>query len=141
MPGLQEAPENMLFCPTKLCHLSTAACPAENRDEACDQQVAKVMPRVVCTRIGDVIEGGEENVRAGNGLRKGASPPRNPSPRKPQEPSDQAKSQTRFPCGFLQDRPDKANERVIKIIMFKGIAANDPRPPIVFFSVRACPQP
>jgi hypothetical protein len=53
MHGLQEAPENMLFCPTKICHLSIAACPAQNRDKACDLQVAKVMPRVVCTRIAD----------------------------------------------------------------------------------------
>jgi hypothetical protein len=62
MLELQEAPENMLFCPTEVCHLGTAGCPAENRDEANDQQLAKVVARIVGTRIGDVIEGGKEDV-------------------------------------------------------------------------------
>ena len=76
MPELQEVSENMLFCPTEVCHLGTVCCPAENRDEAYDQQFAKVVARVVGTRIGDVIEGGEENVHAGNGLQKGDPHPR-----------------------------------------------------------------
>ena len=76
MLELQEAPENMLFCPTEVCHLGTAGCPAENRDEANDQQLAKVVARIVGTRIGDVIEGGKEDVHAGNGLQKVDPSPR-----------------------------------------------------------------
>ena len=71
MRELQEASENMLFCPTEVCHPGTTGRPAECRDEAHDQQFAKVVTRGISTRIGDVIEGGAENVDAGNGLRKG----------------------------------------------------------------------
>jgi hypothetical protein len=49
----------MLFCPTKVWHLSTAGSPAENRDETHDQKFTKVVTRVVGTRVGDVIEGGK----------------------------------------------------------------------------------
>jgi hypothetical protein len=66
----------MLFCPTEVCHLGAAGCPAENCDKSYDQQFAKVVPRVVSTRIGDVIEGGEKDVHAGNGLQKGDPRPR-----------------------------------------------------------------
>ena len=71
MPELQEASENMFFCATEVRHLGTAGRPAEHRDETHDQQLAKVVTRVVGPRIGDVFEGGEENVHAGNGLQKG----------------------------------------------------------------------
>ncbi len=76
MPELQEVPENMLFCPTEVCHLGTAGRPAEHCDKAHDQQFAKVLPRVVGAGIGDVIEGGEEDVHAGKGLQKGDPRPR-----------------------------------------------------------------
>ena len=76
MLELQEAPENMLFCLAEVCHLGTTGRPAEHRDKPHDQQLAKVVTRVVSSRIGDVIEGGEENVHAGNGLQKGDPRPR-----------------------------------------------------------------
>ena len=76
MPELQEAPENIRFCPTETCHPGTAGRPAENCDKAYDQQFAKVVPRVVGAGIGDVIEGGEEDIHAGNGLQKGDPHPR-----------------------------------------------------------------
>ena len=46
MLELQELPENMLFCATETCHLGTAGRPAEPC-EACDQQFAQLMSRVV----------------------------------------------------------------------------------------------
>jgi hypothetical protein len=76
MPELQEVSENMFFCATEVCHPGTAGRPAENCDKACDQQFAKVVPRVVGTGIWDVIEGGEEDIHVGNGLRKGDPHPR-----------------------------------------------------------------
>ena len=76
MPGFQEVSENMLLCSPEVCHLSTTGCPAENCDKAYDQKFAKVMPRVVSTRIGDVIKGGKEDVHAGNRLQKGDRSPR-----------------------------------------------------------------
>ena len=66
----------MLFCATEVCHLGTAGRPAEHRDEAYDQQFAKVVPRVVGAGIGDVIEGGEEDIHVGNGPQKGDPHPR-----------------------------------------------------------------
>ena len=50
--------------------------PSEHRDEAYDQQFAKVVPRPVGAGIGDVIEGGEEDIHTGNGLQKGDPHPR-----------------------------------------------------------------
>ena len=76
MPELQEVSEKMFFCATEVCHLGTAGRPAENCDKAYDQQFAKVVPRVVGAGIGDVIEGGEENIHVGNGLQKGGPHPR-----------------------------------------------------------------
>jgi hypothetical protein len=64
MPELQEVSENMLFCATEVCHLGTAGRPAENCDKPYDQPFAKVVPRVVSTRIADVIEAGEKDVHA-----------------------------------------------------------------------------
>ena len=72
----QEAAQNRLFCPTEVCHIGTTGRSAEHRDKACDQQFAKVMSRVVSPGIGDVIEGGKENVHVGNGLHKGDPRPR-----------------------------------------------------------------
>ncbi|WP_158515001.1 hypothetical protein [Nioella nitratireducens] len=48
----------------------------EHRDEANDQQFAKIVTRVVSSGIGDVIESGEEDNHAGNGLQKGDPHPR-----------------------------------------------------------------
>ena len=76
MPELQEVPENMLFCATEVCHLGTAGRPAEPCCEAHDQQFAKVVLRVVGPGVGDVIEGGKEDVHAGNGLQNGDPRPR-----------------------------------------------------------------
>ena len=76
MPEFQEVSENMLFCPTEVRHLGTIRRPAEHRDEAYDQQFAKVVTRVVGPGIGDVIEGGEEDIHVGNGLQKGDPHPR-----------------------------------------------------------------
>ena len=103
MLELQEAPENMLLCPTEVRHLGTTGRPAEHRDKAHDQKFAKVMTRVVGPGIGDVIEGGEEDIHAGNGLQEGRSPLQNPSPRKPQDPSGKVSFQTRFPCHRIID--------------------------------------
>ena len=76
MPEFQEVSENMLFCATKVRHLGTAGRPTEHRDEAYDQQFAKVVARVVGAGIGDLIEGGEEDIHVGNGLQKGDPQPR-----------------------------------------------------------------
>jgi hypothetical protein len=76
LPELQEVSENMFFCATEVCHPGTAGRPAENCDKAYDQQVAKVVPRVVGTRIRDVIEGGEEDIHVRAGLQKGDPHPR-----------------------------------------------------------------
>ena len=76
MPEFQEVPENMLLCSPEVRHLGTAGRPTEHRNEAHDQKFTKVVTRVVGPRIGDVIEGGEENVHAGNGLQKGDRRPR-----------------------------------------------------------------
>ena len=76
MPEFQEVSENMLFCPPEVRHLGTIRRPAEHRDEAYDQQFAKVVTRVVGPGIGDVMEGGEEDIHVGNGLQKGDPHPR-----------------------------------------------------------------
>ena len=76
MPELQEVPENMLFYPAEACHPGTAGRPAENCCEAHDQPFAKVVTRGVGPGIGDVIEGGEEAVHAGNRLQNGDPHPR-----------------------------------------------------------------
>ena len=76
MLELQEASENMLFCPTEVRHLGTTGCPAEPCCKAHDQEFAKLVTRVAGSGIGDVIESGEENVHAGNGLQKGDPRPR-----------------------------------------------------------------
>ena len=76
IPELQEVSEKMFFCSTKVCHLGTAGRPAENCDKAYGQQFAKVVPRVVGTGIGDVIEGGEEDIHVGNEIQKDDPHPR-----------------------------------------------------------------
>ncbi len=76
MPELQEASENMLFCPAEVCHLGTAGRSAEHGDKAHDKQFAKVVTRVVGPGIGDVVDGDEKGVHAGNGLQKGDPHPR-----------------------------------------------------------------
>ncbi len=76
MPEFQEVSENMLFYAIKVRHLGTAGRPAEHRDGANDQQFAKVVARVVGAGIGDLIEGGEEDIHVGNGLQKGDPHPR-----------------------------------------------------------------
>ena len=72
----QEVPENMLFCPAEVRHFGTTGRPTKHRDKPHDQQFAKVMPRVVGPGVGDVIEGGEKEIHAGNGLQKGDPHPR-----------------------------------------------------------------
>jgi|GEM_PF-4994841 len=76
MPELQEAPENMLFCSPERCHLGAGDREAEHGDKAHDKQFAKVVTRVVGPGIGDVVEGGEKDVHAGNGLQKDDPHPR-----------------------------------------------------------------
>jgi hypothetical protein len=76
MPELQEAPENMLFCSPEGCHLGAVGREAEHGDKAHDKQFAKVVTRVVGPGIGDVVEGGEKDVHAGNGLQKDDPHPR-----------------------------------------------------------------
>ena len=73
MPELQEASENMLFCSPEGCHLGATGRPAEHRDEGHDKHFAKVVTRVVSPGIGHLVECGEKDVHAGNGLQKGVS--------------------------------------------------------------------
>jgi hypothetical protein len=54
--------------------------PAAHRDKTRDQQFAKVVTRVVGPGIGDVVEGGKENVHEGSAFRKEQFPPKNPFP-------------------------------------------------------------
>jgi len=97
MPEFKEAPENMLLCPAEGCNFGAVCCSAEHRDEGHHKQFAQVVTRIVCPGIGHLVEGGKKDLHAGNGLQKGVSMPRNPSSPKPQDPSDQVRSQTRFP--------------------------------------------
>ena len=85
MPELQESPENMLFCSAEGYHPGTAGRPAEHGDKAHDRQFAKVVTRVGSPRIGDVVEGGQEDVHRGKKLRRGDPGPRihPPDNRKP----------------------------------------------------------
>ena len=66
----------MLFCSPEGCHLGAVGCTAEHGNKAHDQQFAKVVTRAVGPGIGDVVEGGEKDVHAGNGLQKGDPHPR-----------------------------------------------------------------
>ena len=68
MLEIQEAPENMHLCSPETRHLGTIDSPAEPGCETHDQQFAKHVTRGVGPGIRDVIEGGEEDVHAGNGL-------------------------------------------------------------------------
>lgn len=69
MPELQEVPEEAFFRAAKGRHLGAGRRAAEHRDEGDDEQLAKVVARIVGAGIGDVIEGGEEDVHGGSGLR------------------------------------------------------------------------
>jgi hypothetical protein len=66
----------MLFCPAEGCHLGAVGCSAEHSNKAHDQQFAKVVTCIVSPGIGNLVEGGEKDVHAGNGLQKGVSRPR-----------------------------------------------------------------
>jgi len=66
----------MLFCPAKVRHLGASGRPAERRDEGHHKQFTQVVARIVGPGIGNVIEGSEKDVHAGNGLQKGVSRPR-----------------------------------------------------------------
>lgn len=68
MPELQETPKNTLICSPEVGHLSTVGRIAQDNDESHDQRFTKVVTRVVSTRIGNGLEGGEEDVQVRNGL-------------------------------------------------------------------------
>ena len=76
MLEFREAPKNMLLCPAEVCHLGATGRPAEHRDEGHHKQCAEVGTRIVCPGIGHLVESGNKDVHAGNGLRKSVSCPR-----------------------------------------------------------------
>jgi len=65
---LQKVFENALFCATEGSHLSAGRRPAEHRNECGHEKLAKNMPGVLDSWVGDVIEGGKEDVHGGDGL-------------------------------------------------------------------------
>ena len=86
MLEFKEASENMLFCPVERCYFGAVGCSAEHGNKADDQQFAQVVPHLVCPGIGGVVEGGEKDVHAGNGLQKSVSRPRIHLPENRQTP-------------------------------------------------------
>ena len=74
MLELEEVSENAFFRPTESCHLGTRRRAAEHRHERDDEQLAEVMSGVLGAGIGDVLEGGQEQVHGVDGL-PGTSPP------------------------------------------------------------------
>jgi len=73
MPDLQEAFENMLFCPAEGCQLSTVCCSAKHSNKGHHKQFAKVVTRIVSPGIGHLVEGGKKEVHAGSRLQKSVS--------------------------------------------------------------------
>ena len=71
---LEEVSENAFLCTPEGCHLGAGGCAAKDRHKGDDEQLAKVMSRVLGAGIGDVFEGGQEQMHDGDGLRR-KSPP------------------------------------------------------------------
>ena len=70
MLQLQEVPEKTFFCSPKRRHLRAGTRAAEYRDEGDREQLAKVMPRVARARIGNVLEGGQEDLHRRKGSKR-----------------------------------------------------------------------
>lgn len=65
MLQVQEVPEQAFLRPPEYGHSGAGCCPAEHRDEGGDEKFAEVVARVVGTRIGNVVEGGQEEMHGG----------------------------------------------------------------------------
>ncbi len=85
MLQVQEVPEKAFLFPAERRHSGAGRCSAQHRDEGDDEQLAEVMARVVSPRIGDVIEGGKEDLHGGGAAPGIESALQNPFRRPPQE--------------------------------------------------------
>ena len=63
MPELQEVPENTFLCATEGSHVGAGGSPAEHCDESHDQKFAEVVAGIAGPWVGDVVEGGEEDLQ------------------------------------------------------------------------------
>ena len=64
----QEASEKAFFCAPEGSHLGAAGGATKHRDEGDDKKLPKLMARIAGARVGDVVEGGEEDLHEGTGL-------------------------------------------------------------------------
>jgi hypothetical protein len=64
----EEVPENALFCASERSHLSAGTRPAQHRYEGDYKQLTKIIARVTGARVGDIFEGGQENLHAGGSM-------------------------------------------------------------------------
>jgi len=113
MSDLQGATENLLFCSPERCHLGAVGCSAEQGDKAHDQQFAKVVTRIVCPGIGDVVEVGKKDVHAENGLQKGVSCPKIHPPQNRKTPQIRQNPKRDSPSAFMERLGQKSKAQSV----------------------------
>jgi len=100
MLELQEVPENTFFRSAERRHLGAGRRAAEHRHEGDDTQLAKVVPGVPGAGIGDVLEGGQEQMHGGDGRPETSPPSRiHPAPKRKERRSGR-RGHMRFPCSL-----------------------------------------
>ena len=111
MLELQEVPENTFFRSAERRHLGAGRRAAEHRHEGDDTQLAKVVPGVPGAGIGDVLEGGQEQMHGGDGLPETTPPSRiHPAPKRKERRSGR-RGHMRFPCDTREALPDDPEVR------------------------------